>query len=682
MVTTNGSRTHACPSSEELYAFCVGRLAAETLTAISDHIQTCDRCAATLDGVDDRSDPTLAELRHPPAQEVLTEAESRRVIELVEALATRTVPPTADPVDQTTEFRPPSSPGPVGGEQLGQYVLLEQLGAGGMGQVYKARHVLMGRTVAIKLIHGRYFNHPGVVQRFLREIRALGQLDHPNIVRAEYADQVGDTHFLVMEYVAGTDLSRLVRQRGPLPVAEACEYVRQAALGLQHAHEAGLVHRDIKPSNLLVAAGPDGGEGLVKVLDLGLAAFHEEQPAAEDLTVTGQVMGTADYMAPEQWENSHAVDIRADLYSLGCTLFYLLTGGPPYSGPGCSSMLQKMRAHVEAPIPPVRERRPDVPDGLVTVLDRLLAKDPAGRYSTPAEAAEALAPFAAGAGQPTAQRSPTPRLSVRVGPPQPAAKALVHPGGKRTIGCSLQLAITLSAVLLVVGAGMVAWRVGHAPQAVSLAPSPGPAMPADQTRPLPFHPLDVLRAEKPRIEALRISHHRGNPSAEIGTMGVSSLSARLDDDVRVQVRLNRPAYCYLIAFNADGKEQLCYPADRTAAPARNDGFDYPRQPTLYFPLNDGVGLQAFVLLVSNEPLPSYEQWKAVAGAAPWRGGVRSDGFWRFDGRDFLGGPRGAEVERQPLRRLPQVFEDLCHFLKNRPGVDAIEAVAFPVKPKE
>jgi hypothetical protein len=186
------------------------------------------------------------------------------------------------------------------------------------------------------------------------------------------------------------------------------------------------------------------------------------------------------------------------------------------------------------------------------------------------------------------------------------------------------------------------------------------------------------------IEPMVISHYRYNSQTQelvpLGGLGTPSTSVRLDDEVRARVRINRPAYCYLIAFNADGGEQLCYPSDRTTPPALNDGFDYPAVPTRYFKLNDGIGLQVFVLLASREPLPCYEEWKARAGTAPWQAAVRANGLWHFDGREFVRGPRGAEVERPTLEHLPKPFADLCHFLSERPGVDAIDAVAFPVEP--
>jgi hypothetical protein len=263
-----------------------------------------------------------------------------------------------------------------------------------MGTVYRALHISLKRVVALKVLPPERINDPQLLARFHREMEAVGKLDHPNIVRATDAGEAGGRHFLVMEFIDGPDLSRLVHFCGALPVADACELVRQAALGLQCAHEHGLVHRDVKPSNLLLA--PDGH---VKLLDLGLARLQDEAPG-EELTGTGQVIGTADYMAPEQASGGDDVDIRADVYALGCTLYKLLAGQPPFTGPDYSSRYKKLRAHIEADPPPICDLCGEVPEGLVAVLDRLLAKERADRYPTPAEVAAALEPFAAGSNLP------------------------------------------------------------------------------------------------------------------------------------------------------------------------------------------------------------------------------------------------------------------------------------------
>jgi serine/threonine-protein kinase len=274
---------------------------------------------------------------------------------------------------------------------LGQYVLLERLGEGGMGTVYKARQQTLDRIVAIKVIRKERLSNPILAKRFVREVQAAAQLSHPNIVMAYDADQIGATSFLVMEYVEGTDLGRLVKQSGPLPVAQACDFIRQAALGLQHAHDKGMVHRDIKPSNLLVTkpTSPGNAFGQVKILDMGLARLQEtDENSGTALTHEGSVVGTPDFIAPEQAMDSHLVDIRADIYSLGCTFYYLLAGQVPFPG---GTALEKLLKHRLEPPTPIEQLRPEVPPHVAAVLRRMLAKRPEERYQTPAAVAAALA---------------------------------------------------------------------------------------------------------------------------------------------------------------------------------------------------------------------------------------------------------------------------------------------------
>src|SRR5262249_11449764 len=228
--------------------------------------------------------------------------------------------------------------------------------------------------------------------RFCQEQALTARLTHPNLVAAYDAGRAAGCPYLVMEFVPGADLEGLARRHGPLPVAESCEIIRQAALGLQHLHEQGLVHRDVKPANLMRTPA-----GRVKVLDLGLARDLREAGEGERITSHGQFLGTLDYIAPEQVLDSHAVDIRADIYALGCTLYELLAGQPPFAGPAYGSLFLKMRAHVEAPVPPIRERRPDVPERLAAALERMLAKDRASRFASAARVAAAIQPSGAGA---------------------------------------------------------------------------------------------------------------------------------------------------------------------------------------------------------------------------------------------------------------------------------------------
>ncbi|MBL8793710.1 MAG: protein kinase [Planctomycetia bacterium] len=285
---------------------------------------------------------------------------------------------------------------------LGPYVVLDRLGEGGMGQVFKARHQRLDRLVALKVIRKDFVGDREAVGRFYREIQATSRLSHPHIIRAEDAGPLGEAHFLAMEYVQGIDLDRLVARSGPLPIDQACGYIYQATLGLQAIHELGLVHRDLKPSNLMLAQRERQRPEGIKILDLGLALLQEsihgkgttrlpDGQSLTTLTLDGPAtIGSVDYMAPEQALDFHRVDIRADIYSLGCTLFFLLTGKPPF---GNCPLAVKLMRHQQAEPPELERFRADAPRGLSAVLRRMLAKRPADRYQTPADAAAALAPF-------------------------------------------------------------------------------------------------------------------------------------------------------------------------------------------------------------------------------------------------------------------------------------------------
>jgi serine/threonine protein kinase len=349
------------PSLDQLTAFDRGLLGDDEWEVVERHVAGCDDCGRKLDGLlGDVLATMVRAFSGPGAGEKKAELE---------------IPP----------------------ELVGhpRYRVLRPLGAGGMGIVFQAIHRLMDRVVALKAVHRALLDRPGAVERFRQEIRAAAQLSHPNIVTAYDADQAGDLHFLVMEYVEGTTLDRLTAREGPPEPVRACDWVRQAALGLQHACEQGMVHRDIKPGNLLLT--PDGR---IKILDFGLARFVSEgaaphpppQPLGTELEKSGdrpsgEVLGTPDYVAPEQARDPRSADTRADIYSLGCTLYHLLTGRPPFAG---GTDLHKLIAHQERMPVPLAEIRPGLPRELTAVLERMLAKDPAQRYQTPAEVARDL----------------------------------------------------------------------------------------------------------------------------------------------------------------------------------------------------------------------------------------------------------------------------------------------------
>jgi WD40 repeat protein len=383
------------PNANELQAYGQGRLPPDVAAAIEQHVADCDNCCRRIE--ETPADSFVGHLRDAERAALGTTADAG-----------------GGTVTEVTGIPPELADHP-------RYRVLGLIGQGGMGAVYRAEHRRMQRLVALKVINPGLMAKPATVDRFQQEVRAAARLHHPNIVTAHDADQAGGLHFLVMEYVEGRSLADLVGERGPLPTAEACEYIRQAALGLQHAHEQGMVHRDIKPHNLmltpspptpppprgeggknssppspLVGEGGRGGEGdgTVKILDFGLARLartpDEPLSAGADtspaLTGAGTVMGTADYIAPEQATDPRTADIRADIYSLGCTLVHLLTGWPPFEG---GTVQEKIARHTAAPLPPLTGVSP----ALAAVVARMTAKDPAQRYATPAEVAAALAPF-------------------------------------------------------------------------------------------------------------------------------------------------------------------------------------------------------------------------------------------------------------------------------------------------
>jgi eukaryotic-like serine/threonine-protein kinase len=298
---------------------------------------------------------------------------------------------------------------------LGKHKLLGHLGTGGMSSVYLAEHLLMGNRRAIKVLPKTKLAKSTYLQRFRLEAKAIAALDHPNIVRAHDIDNQDDTHYIVMEYVDGQDLQSLVKQQGALPFELAANYIAQAARGLHHAHQAGLIHRDVKPANLLVSR-----RGEVKLLDLGLAMFTQPDQDAPQLDRPDRVLGTADYLPPEQARNSARIDYRADIYSLGCTLYFLLTGSPPFPS---GSVSERIRMHKELEPEDIRRHRPDCPGELVGICVKMMQKDPAYRYADCRQVEQMLSRWLA-----SYQRSEHPQPSfAKIGPaaaaPSPSGQA-------------------------------------------------------------------------------------------------------------------------------------------------------------------------------------------------------------------------------------------------------------------
>lgn len=376
-----------CQQAETLKAWSLGQLPDDESERLSQHIANCPLCEETLAGFDDTADSFVQSVREAGEEGDGTPGPSKDLAEALEQV----INPYGDDAAESTS-------GVL--ERIRDYELLEPLGHGGMGTVYRARHQSLDRIVAVKLLPGRRLRAPQAVERFRREMKAIGRLNHPSIVRATDAGDVDGTHYLAMDYVHGIDLARLVRLTGPLPVPEACEVIRQAAVALQYAHEQGLIHRDVKPGNLMLeftASGQPEATGVaVKVMDLGLALFGAASEMIDELTTVGQLMGTLDYMAPEQADSSHTVDATADVYSLGATLFKLLSGHAPYETDEYRTPLKKMKALSLVDVPGIADRCDNLPEELSQLIDRMLSRDPLQRPQSAQEVVDQLQPFCEG----------------------------------------------------------------------------------------------------------------------------------------------------------------------------------------------------------------------------------------------------------------------------------------------
>jgi WD40 repeat protein len=508
------------PTPEDLAAFDLGRLPAEARAAVESHIAQCDLCWRQLETV---PEDDLVALLRSSADRPAAVADTDDFFP-----NGRTVARSAEP-----EIPPALCDHP-------RYRVLGLLGAGGMGAVYKAEHRLMERVVALKVLKRSLTDEPAALERFRQEVKASARLAHPNIVTAYDADQAGDVHFLVMEFVEGESLDRVLRKRGPLPVGQVCDWARQAALGLQHASERGMVHRDVKPANLLLT--PDGR---VKILDFGLARFASERFRGP-LTQSGAVVGTPDYIAPEQALDARTADARADVYGLGCTLYHLLAGRPPFPE---GDLLPKLMAHQSRAATPLAEVRPDVPPELARVVERMMAKDPAERQQTPAEVAEDLAPFADATPPPGAVAASAPTV-VR------ADWSLVPEARPRPRAVRRLWPALAAGVLILAGAGVGAYFWLHG--------AGGVRTPDDRSGPpdrSSIRPLRVVGGAAGPFTAVAVDHD-----------GLRGLSAGPDNAVYIWDLESGEEVCRLpghtdtvtcLAISLDGKRGISGSRDKT-----------------------------------------------------------------------------------------------------------------------
>jgi hypothetical protein len=532
---------------------------------------------------------------------------------------------------------PPAIAPPAAQERLGDYVIERLLGAGGMGEVYLAEHTLMGRRVAIKVLPGQT-DAPERLRRFLTEIRAQGRLGtHPNLAAALDAGEHDGRVYLVLEYVPGIDLNAKVAQSGPLPCDAALDCIRQATQALAFAHKHGIVHRDLKPSNLMLT--PDGQ---VKLLDLGLAQLAADDSQAADATRTqaGLLLGTPDYIAPEQAHDASRADARSDLYSLGCTWYYLLTGRPPFAG---GSAMEKLRAQALQPPPWVLDSRPDVPPVTAAMLEMLLAKRPDDRYQSAEELLEDL-------GDGTKAGSVVATRSARY---------------RRRASRARLAAVAIAPVLAIGGL----WY------ALSQRPPKAASLGAGSSNP------DVNQASTAdEIEAtLQIELFRPDADGEmtaLGHLGVPGAGPRVGDRLAVEAEFEAPCYPYLLAVNPDASCQALYPEPD----AGHEGleptqrFHCPLQSDNYLTLDD-AGCTAFVLVASREPLPEGDGWLPRIEPTAWRS-VGSSG-WSFDGR------RLEPLARQRVgtaQHGPAALAEMCRKLQSVRSVIAVRAIVFDVLP--
>jgi len=371
---------------ERLQALLDEQLNSDEQERLSEHVENCEYCQDCLEKLTQASDSRVLDWLHDSAC-LQNDTGARSFLAVQERLSRRLAHHFCRGHAKNRELADLPN-----GFMVSDYRILKTIGRGGMGTVYLAEHVQLGRQVAIKILPDSWRDDPQRIARFQREAKAIGQLTHPNIVTAYDAGEAAGRYFLVMEYVHGIDLTQLTKGPNCLTTADACEIIRQAANGLQHIFQAGLIHRDLKPSNIMIRQL--AGEAEVKILDLGLANFVGPFQPRDSLTQSGQVMGTIDYMAPEQF-GGRPIDIRADIYSLGVTLYELLSGTSPLScGVPTNNLLEKLKSRSTQSILPLRERRPDLPVELGQFVDRMLQTDVSNRPTTPREVADEMQKFA------------------------------------------------------------------------------------------------------------------------------------------------------------------------------------------------------------------------------------------------------------------------------------------------
>jgi hypothetical protein len=585
--------------------------------------------------------------------ELLPEAERRlAVLRQFRALSR---PPSTTPPDLRHEAETQTTPAPAPasaealpalGTRFGRYRIIAELGRGGMGLVYLAHDTQLGRDVALKTVRP---DVPGTTERFLREARAMAAVRHDHVIEVyDYGEENG-VRFVAMPLLAGETLAARLRRQSPLPAAEVIRVGRELAEALAAVHEKRLIHRDLKPSNVWLEAP----RGRVKLLDFGLA----RDPRADGgVTCTGTIVGTPAYMSPEQ-VNGLDLDGRSDLFSLGSVLYEAAAGQAAFREPTRSATLQAVG---EKDPPPARTVNPAVPDGLSKLIERLHHKRPADRPASAADVAKELGRLGAEPGAPTTDWPAV----------QPAA------GRRQAWSRGTRIAVaSASGLLLSVGA-ILFYSVMNHPREIGAVKDPSTAL-ALASEPVRVRALDVLHLEN-------IDDKKTNPR---GALGKESFGASPEDDIKVTARLSRPACCYLIVFRPDGVDEVLYPQGANEAPERTDEPRYPsKDRSKVYGLSDGTGLWLVALVASDQPLPTYADWRRQHAGGPW---VKSESeanlVWLDDGSwlEALtpGGPRnrGTRGEKQAAGTSPVV--QVVDWLKGETG-GVVSAVGFTVRAKQ
>lgn len=525
------------------------------------------------------------------------------------------------------------------GGTFGGFEVLAELGRGGMGAVYRARDPNLRREIAIKVMLPEVAARAGTRERFLREARNLAVLHDDHVVPIFHVGEDGGVPFLVMPLLAGETLQSRLKREGALPFPEVVRIGRETALGLVALHAKGIIHRDIKPGNLWLEA--PGGR--VKILDFGLARDSEY---ADWVTDPGAIIGTPAYMSPEQ-ANGDRVDFRTDLFSLGSVLYEAATGRPPFAGKTLTAVLAAVG---EKEPTPARELNPAVPTALSDVLRRLHAKKPDDRPSSASE----LAGLLEGVGGHGATRPVRRRPATRM------------------------IAVIACLVLVVAVASYAIWRATRTPTDSKSAPETAVRItpPVDVAQSLRVRELSVVRFQAMGAESLRA-----------GVLGTDTFDAVFGDEIEVGARLNRPAYAYLIAFRADGRDAVLFPQDDTDLPEKTDEPRYPtKRREVRYELDDGVGLWLIALVASDDPLPSYRDWRSAHSGGPWKKSAgRRNVVWLDDGKwleELTRGrapTRGDRSEKVVADRTPVV--GMVDWLQGQFKGSAVSAVAFTVAEK-